>query len=55
MGRQGRRRKKLMYDLAGKRGYSKLREEAVDRSVWISGSGTGYGPVVRQTTQRMTE
>jgi hypothetical protein len=25
-----------------------LKEEALDRTVWRSGSGTGYGPVVRQ-------
>jgi hypothetical protein len=44
-----------MNDLAEKRGYSKLRVEALDRSVWRSGSGTGYGPVVRWTTKRMNE
>jgi hypothetical protein len=47
-GRRGRRCKKLMDDLAEKRRYSKLKEEALDRTVWRSGSGTGYGPVVRQ-------
>jgi len=54
-GRRGRRRKKLMDDLAEKRGYSELREEALDRTVWRSGSGTDYGPVVRQTTKRMSK
>ena len=54
-GRRGRRRKKLMDDLAEKRGYSELREEALDRTVWSSGSGTDYGPVVRQTTKRMSK
>jgi len=41
-GRRGRRRKKLMDDLAQKRGYSKSREEAPDRTVLRSGSGTDY-------------
>ena len=54
-GRRGRRRKKLMDGLAEKRRYSKLKEEALDRTVWRSGSGKGYGPVVRQTTKRMSE
>jgi len=30
-----------MDDLAEKRGYSKLKVEALDRTVWRSGSGTG--------------
>jgi hypothetical protein len=33
-GRRGRRRKKLMDDLAEKRGYSTLKEEALDHTVW---------------------
>jgi len=36
-----------MDDLAEKRGYSKSREEALDRTVLRSGSGRDYGPVVR--------
>jgi len=27
-----------------------LKEEALDRSLWRTGSGRGYEPVVRQTT-----
>jgi hypothetical protein len=42
MGRRGRRRKKLLDNLKEKRGYCKLKEEAL---------GRGYGPVVRQTTE----
>ena len=44
--RRGRRRKKLLDDLKGRRGYSHLKEEAVDR---FRG---GFGPVVRQNTER---
>ena len=32
--RQGRRRKKLLDDLKDKRGYSHLKEEALDRTMW---------------------
>jgi hypothetical protein len=32
-GRRGRRRKELLYDLRGKRGCCKLKEEAPDRTV----------------------
>ena len=50
-GRQGRRRKKLLYDLKKKRGYSHLKEKALDRSMWRARVGRGFGPVVRQTTK----
>jgi hypothetical protein len=32
--RRGRRRKKLLDDLKDKRGYSHLKEEALDRTMW---------------------
>jgi hypothetical protein len=51
MGRRGRRRKQLLDDLKKKRGYWKLKEEALDRSQWRSRFGRGCGPVVRQTTE----
>jgi hypothetical protein len=50
-GRRGRRRKQLLDDLKGKRRYCKLKEEALDRTVWRTRFGRGYGPVVRQTTE----
>jgi len=50
-GRRGRRRKKLLDDLKKRRGYSHLKEEALDRAVWRAGFGRGFGPVVRQTTK----
>ena len=50
-GRQGRRRRKLLDDLKKRRGYSHLKEEALDRTMWRAGFGRGFGPVVRQTTK----
>ena len=50
-GRRGRRRRKLLDDLKERRGYSHLKEEALDRTVWRAGFGRGFGPVVRQTTK----
>jgi hypothetical protein len=32
-----------------------LKGEALDRSVWRTVFGRGYGPVVRQTTEWMNE
>ena len=49
-GRQGRRRRKLLDVLKERRGYSYLKEEALDRTMWRARFGRGFGPVVRQTT-----
>jgi len=46
--RQGRRRKKLLDDLKDMRGYSHLKEKALDRTMWRNRFGGGFGPVVRQ-------
>jgi hypothetical protein len=54
-GRRGRRRKQLMDDLKERRGYWKLKEEALDRTVWRTRFGRGYGSVVRQTTELLNE
>jgi hypothetical protein len=48
-GKQGRRRRKQLDDIKERRGYSNLKEEALDRTVWRAGFGRGFGPVVRQT------
>jgi hypothetical protein len=50
-GKRGRRRKQLMDDLKEKRGYWKLKEEALDRTLWRTRFGIGYGSVVRQITE----
>jgi len=50
-GRRGRKRRKLPDDFKERRGYSHLKDEALDRTVWRARFGRGYGPVVRQTTK----
>jgi hypothetical protein len=49
--RRGRRWKKLLDDLKDRIGYSHLKEEAVDRTMWRNRFGRGVGPVVRQNTE----
>jgi hypothetical protein len=49
--RPGRGCKQLLDDLKEKRGYWKLKEEALDRTLWRTRFGRGYGPIVRQTTE----
>jgi hypothetical protein len=44
--RRGRRRKLLLDDLWDRRGYSYLKEEALDRIKWRNRFGRGCGPVV---------
>jgi hypothetical protein len=51
IGRRGRRRKQLLDDLKEKRGYWKLKEETLDRTLWRTRCERGYGLVVRQTTE----
>ena len=50
-GRLRRRRSKLLDDLKEKKGYSHLKEEALDRTMWRARFGRGFGPVVRQTAK----
>jgi hypothetical protein len=50
-GRRGKRRRKLLYDLKERRGYSHLREEALGRTMWRARFGRCFGPVVRQTAK----
>jgi hypothetical protein len=44
--RRGRRRKHLLDNLGDRRGYSHLKEEALDRVKWRNRFGRGCGPVV---------
>jgi hypothetical protein len=46
-----RRHRKLLDELKGKRGYSRLQEEALDRTRRTACFGRGFGPVVRQTAK----
>ena len=48
--RWGNRRKQLLYDLKGTRGYWKLNEEALDRTLRRTGFGRRYGPDVRPSS-----
>ena len=50
-GRQGRRRRKLLDDLKERRGYSHLKEETLECTMWRARFARGFGPVVRQTTK----
>jgi hypothetical protein len=49
--RRGRRRKKLLNDLKDMRGYSHLKEEALDRTMCRNRFGVSFGPVVRENTE----
>jgi len=51
--RQGRRRKKLLDGFKDRRGYSHLKEEALDHTMWRNRFRGGFGPVVRQNTEWM--
>jgi hypothetical protein len=44
--RRGRRRKKLLDDLGDRKGYSHLKEEALDLIKWRNRFGRGCGPVI---------
>jgi len=44
--RRGRRRKKLLDDLKDRRGYCRLNEEVLDRTMWRNNFGRGFGPFV---------
>jgi hypothetical protein len=51
--RRGRNRRKLLDDLKERRGYSHLKEEALDRTMWRARFGRGFGTLVRQTANSM--
>ena len=53
--RRERRRKKLLDDLKDRRGYCRLNEEALDRTMWRNRFRGGFEPVVRQNTEGMNE
>ena len=44
-GRQERRSWQLLDDLKEKRNFRQLNEKALDRSMWRTGFGRGYGPL----------
>ena len=51
--RRGRRRKKLLDNLKDGSGYSHLKEDALDRTMWRNRFGGGFEPVVRQNIEWM--
>jgi hypothetical protein len=50
-GRQGRRRKQLLDDLKERRGYWKLKGDALDRTLWRIRFERDHGPVVIQAKE----
>jgi hypothetical protein len=50
-GRRGRRRRKLLDDIKERRGYSDLKEENLDRTMWRARFGRDFGSVVKQTAK----
>jgi hypothetical protein len=51
IGIQGRRLRKLLDNLKERKGYSHLKEEALDRIIWRARFGRSFGHFVRQTTK----
>jgi len=51
IGRRRRRRRKLLDDPKERRGYSHLKEEILDRTMWGARFGRVLGPLVRQNTK----
>jgi hypothetical protein len=51
MAKRGTRCKQILDYLKETRGYWKLMEETLDRSLWRTRFGRGYGPVLKQTTE----
>jgi hypothetical protein len=50
-GRRGRRRRNLPDDLKERRGYSHMKNESLDRTMWTARFGRVFGLVVRQTAE----
>jgi hypothetical protein len=55
-GRGGSRRKQLLDKLkeTGGGGYCKLKEEAIDRTLWRTRFGRNYGPIARHKSKWMS-
>ena len=49
--RRGRRRKKVLNELKDRRGYSHLKEETLDSTMWRNRFGGFFGSVVRKNTE----
>ena len=55
MGKRRRRRNQLLDDVKVKRRRCKLKEEVLDRNLWRTGLGRGYGAVVGKNTGWMND
>jgi hypothetical protein len=44
-------KKNLLDDLKDRRGYTYLKKEALDRTMWRAGFGRGFGPVVNEMSK----
>ena len=53
-GRRGRRRRQLLDAIKERWGFWKVKEETLDRTVWRTGFGRGYEPVVRRIAEWMS-
>jgi hypothetical protein len=49
--RRGRRRRKLLDDINERKGYSHLKEETRDLTMWRARLGIRFGPIVRQAAK----
>jgi hypothetical protein len=49
--RRGRKLRKLLDDLKDRRGYSHLKEDILDHTMWRNRFGGEFGPVVRQNIE----
>jgi len=45
-GRRGRRRKQLLNDFRKTREYWEMKEKSLDRTLWSTRFGRGYGPAI---------
>jgi hypothetical protein len=55
MVRRGRRRKLLLDNLKERKGYCKMKEEVLDRTLWRNRFGIGCGAAVSQTVGRVNK
>jgi hypothetical protein len=49
--RRGRKLRKLLDDLKDRRGYSHLKEDILDHTMWRNRFGGGFETAVRQNTE----
>jgi hypothetical protein len=54
-GRRGRILMQLLDEIKGKKGFCKIKEEALDRTHWTARFGGGYGSIVSLANERMKE